>query len=275
MTSTTGSTQQLANRVRRAVVLTHGKPQAIGSALARLATVAREAEVELVDEDVADVEADLAVVLGGDGTMLRALTRFLGTGVAVIGVNFGRVGFLSSIPRSDLEPGLARAFAGEYSVVELPTLDVEVGEDRRVAVNDLVVASAVVGRMIQLEWAVGEEELGQLACDGVVCATPSGSTGYNFSNGGPVLVWGLDAMAITFIAPHSLNARPLVVPRGREAIVWNRTVDLAATVLVDGHSVVDLPPGGRVVARIGEQRSLLATLPEATFFSRYSRTFAS
>ncbi len=275
MTSTTGSTQQLANRVRRAVVLTHGKPQAIGSALARLATVAREAEVELVDEDAAGVDADLAVVLGGDGTMLRALTRFLGTGVAVIGVNFGRVGFLSSIPRSELESGLARAFAGEYSVVELPTLDVEVGEDRRVAVNDLVVASAVVGRMIQLEWAVGEEELGRLACDGVVCATPSGSTGYNFSNGGPVLVWGLDAMAITFIAPHSLNARPLVVPRGREAIVWNRTVDLAATVLVDGHSVVDLPPGGRVVARIGEQRSLLATLPEATFFSRYSRTFAS
>ena len=275
MTSTTGSTQQLANRVRRAVVLTHGTPQAIGSALARLATVAREAEVELVHDDAADVDVDLAIVLGGDGTMLRALTRFLGTGVAVIGVNFGRVGFLSSIPRGDLEPGLARAFAGEYSVVELPTLDVAVGDDRRVAVNDLVVASAVVGRMIQLEWAVGEETLGRLACDGVVCATPSGSTGYNFSNGGPVLVWGLDAMAITFIAPHSLNARPLVVPRGREAIVWNRTVDLAATVLVDGHSVVDLPPGGRVVARIGDQRSLLATLPEATFFSRYSRTFAS
>ena len=275
MTSTTGSTQQLANRVRRAVVLTHGKPQAIGSALARLATVAREAEVELVDEDAAGVDADLAVVLGGDGTMLRALTRFLGTGVAVIGVNFGRVGFLSSIPRSELESGLARAFAGEYSVVELPTLDVEVGEDRRVAVNDLVVASAVVGRMIQLEWAVGGEALGRLGCDGVVCATPPGSTGYNFSNGGPVLVWGLDAMAVTFVAPHSLNARPLVVPRGAELIVWNRTPDVAATALVDGHNVADLAPGGRAVARVGAQRSLLATLPEVTFFSRYSRAFAS
>ena len=275
MTSTTGSTQQLASRVRRAAVLTHGKPQAIGSALARLATVAREAEVELVDEEAAGDDIDIAVVLGGDGTMLRALTRFLGTGVPVIGVNFGRVGFLSSIPRRELESGLARVFAGEYRVVELPTLDVEVGEERRVAVNDLVVASAVVGRMIQLEWAVGAETLGRLPCDGVVCATPSGSTGYNFSNGGPVLVWGLDAMAVTFIAPHSLNARPLVVPRGREVIVWNRTVELAATVLVDGHRVVDLSPGGRVVARIGEQRSLLATLPEETFFSRYSRTFAS
>ncbi len=287
MTSTTGSTPQLARQIRRAVVLTHGKPQTIGPALARLATVAREAGIELVlDEDEAakhalpaaddgNEEVDVAVVLGGDGTMLRALARFLGTGVPVIGVNFGRVGFLSSIPRGELESGLTRIFAGEYKVVELPTLEVEVGEERRVAVNDLVVASAVVGRMIQLEWAVGDEKLGRLACDGVVCATPPGSTGYNFSNGGPVLVWGLDAMAVTFIAPHSLNSRPLVVPRGRDVIVWNRTADLGATALVDGHRVVDLPPGGRVIARIGEQRSLLATLPEATFFSRYSRTFAS
>ena len=287
MTSTTGSTQQLASQVRRAVVLTHGKRQTIGPALARLSTVAREAGVELIlDEDEAAKhalpaagaggdDADIAVVLGGDGTMLRALDRFLGAGIPVIGVNFGRVGFLSSIPRAELESGLTRVFAGEYRVVELPTLDVEVGEQRRAAVNDLVVASAVVGRMIQLEWAVGDETLGRLGCDGVVCATPPGSTGYNFSNGGPVLVWGLDAMAVTFVAPHSLNARPLVVPRGRDVILWNRTSDVPATVLVDGHRVVDLPPSGRVIARIGEERSLLATLPEATFFSRYSRTFAS
>ena len=116
-------------------------------------------------------DIDIAVVLGGDGTMLRALNRFLGTEVPVIGVNFGRVGFLSSIPRDDLEAGLARVFAGEYRVEELPTLEVEVGDERRVAVNDLVVASAVVGRMIQLEWAVGGEALGRLGCDGVVCAT--------------------------------------------------------------------------------------------------------
>ena len=82
-------------------------------------------------------------------------------------------------------------------------------------------------------------------------------------------------MAIAFVAPHSLNARPVVVPRGRDAIFWNRTADLPATVLVDGHHVVDLVPGARVRVRVGEQRSLLATLPEVTFFSRYSRTFAS
>jgi NAD+ kinase len=288
MTSTSASTvqSQQPRAVKRAAVITHGKPQAIGSALARLATVAREAGVELqlaaeesekhgLEPANGDTDVDLAVVLGGDGTMLRALTRYLGTGVPVIGVNFGRVGFLASIERNDLESGIGRVFEGGYRVEELPTLDVEVGEERRVAVNDLVVASAVIGRMIQLEWAVGGEGLGRLACDGVVCATPSGSTGYNFSNGGPILVWGLDAMAITFVAPHSLNARPLVVPREDELIVWNRTPDVSATALVDGHRVGDLAPGGRAVARLGEQRSLLATLPEVTFFSRYRRTFAS
>ena len=274
-----------ARAVKRAAVVTHGKPQTIGPALARLSTVAREAGVELrLDEDEAQkhgvdsgdaADVDLAVVLGGDGTMLRALARYLGTSVPVIGVNFGTVGFLASMARNDLESGLTRVFAGEYKVEELPTLDVEVGEERRVAVNDLVVTSSVLGRMIRLELVVGGEGLGRRGCDGVVCSTPSGSTGYNFSNGGPVLVWGLDAMAVTFVAPHSLNARPLVLPRGRDLVVWNRTADVAATALVDGHPVADLQPGGRALARIGAQRSLLATLPEVTFFSRYSRTFAS
>ncbi|MBA2461470.1 MAG: NAD(+)/NADH kinase [Actinobacteria bacterium] len=277
----------MASAVRRVAVITHGKAETIGPALDRLGSIAREAGVELlVDEaeaakhHVASAEseleaADLAVVLGGDGTMLRALARYLGTDVPVIGVNFGRVGFLSSIPRSEFESGLARAFAGDFRVVELPTLEVEVEEERRVAVNDLVLASAVVGRMVQLEWAIGGEALGRLGCDGVVCSTPSGSTGYNFSNGGPVLVWGMDAMAVTFVAPHSLNARPLVVPRGSDLFVWNRTPDVPVTALVDGHPVVELPPGGRALARVGPQCSLLATLPEVTFFSRYSRTFAS
>lgn len=286
MTSTTGSTQRLASAVKRVAVVTHGKAETIGPALDRLGALAAEAGVELlVDEAEAakhDVEprdggaesADLALVLGGDGTMLRALGRYLGTGVPVLGVNFGRVGFLSSVPRSDFESGLARAFAGDYVVVELPTLEVEVGEERRVAVNDLVVASGILGRMIELEWALGAEALGRLGCDGLVCSTPSGSTGYNFSNGGPVLVWGMDAMAVTWVAPHSLNARPLVVPRGSDLCVWNRTADVPATALVDGHPVADLEPGARAVARIGQQRSLLATLPEVTFFTRFSRTFA-
>jgi NAD+ kinase len=255
-------------------VLTHGKAQTIGPALARLETVARDAGVELVvaaDDGVE--EADLAVVLGGDGTMLRALGRFLGTGIPVIGANFGRVGFLSSIPRAELEAGLARVFAGDYTVVELPTLDVQVGDEQRTAVNDLVVTSGIVGRMIQLEWALGDEKQGRLGCDGVVCSTPPGSTGYNFSNGGPVLVWGLDAMAVTFVAPHSLHARPLVVSKGLDLTVTNRSAEHAVTVLVDGHAVGDLRRDESLSVGLGDQTTCLALLPEVTFFSRYREVF--
>jgi NAD+ kinase len=286
MSSTTGSNTPSAEPVRTAAVVTHGHPEAIGEALPRLERVASKSGVELVfPEDEAEkhdrpadgdlAAADLVVVLGGDGTMLRALKRTLGDGPPVIGVNYGAVGFLTSISAEDLENGLERTFRGEFVVAELPTLDAATGGERHVAVNDVVVASSIVGRMIELGWAIGGEDLGVLACDGVICSTPSGSTGYNLSNGGPVLVWGLDAQTVTFIAAHSLHARPLVVPRGRDVEIENRTPDVPAQVLVDGRPVTQLAGGERVVARLGEKRTRLAHLPEATFFRRYRETFAS
>jgi NAD+ kinase len=277
---------QRAEPIRRARVLTRGKAETIGEGLARLRRVAEEAGVELVldeeeaikhgvDAAVDDKPADLTVALGGDGTMLRALQRSLGKGSPVVGVNFGSVGFLTSIPGDELEAGLERVFAGQYVVVELPTLEAEVGGNRHVAVNDVVVASSVIGRMALLAWAIGGEELGVLPCDGVICSTPTGSTGYNLSNGGPVLVWGMDAMTVTFIAPHALYARPLVIPRSRELTVENRTEDLPMVVLADGRQAGKLAYGERVAVRLGEQRALLGVLPEATFFRRYRETFAS
>lgn len=281
----TGSETPPAEPVRTAAVVTHGNPEAIGEGLAQLERVAGEAGVELfypkdeaekhAREDADFKEVDLVVVLGGDGTMLRALRRTLGTGMPVVGVNFGQVGFLTSIKAEAIEDGLKRVFAGDYVVAELPTLDIEIGAERHAAINDVVVASSIIGRMIELGWAVGGEDLGELHCDGVLCSTPSGSTGYNLSNGGPVLVWGLDAQVVTFIAPHSLHARPLVVPRGRDVEIENRTDDVPAAVLVDGRPLRELAAGERVVVRLGEQSSLLAHLPEATFFRRYRETFAS
>jgi NAD+ kinase len=228
--------------------------------------------VELTDEDG---QPDLAVTLGGDGSMLRAFHRFLATGVPVIGVNFGRVGFLTSIRADELEDGMARAFAGDYVLVELPTLEVRLGDETWPVINDVVATSSRLGRMVELRYAVGGEDLGVLPCDGVSCCTPSGSTAYNLSIGGPVLVWGLDAMALTFIAPHSLRVRPLVIPRSREVVVTNETADGGVTVIIDGRAVGKLEPGTRVEVAMGDQTSLLATLPEATFFSRYRETFAS
>ena len=267
-------------------MVTHGQPETSGEALVRLRALAKEQEIELVmPEDEVEKhghgaagavrDVDLAVVLGGDGTMLRALRRFLGSSVPVIGVNLGRVGFLASVEADGLEEGLGRAFAGDYEVVELPALEASAGGGRWPAVNDVVVASSTVGRMIELGWGIGGEDLGLLPCDGLICSTPSGSTAYNLSNGGPVLVWGLDAMAITFVAPHALHARPLVVPRGRVLMVANRSAGVAATVLADGQAVHELAPGDEVEARLSEERSLLATLPESTFFRRYRRIFVS
>ncbi len=280
-----GSTTQLASAVRRAAVVTHGRPELLGNALERLERVSRDSGVEdvLSQEEAAtharvaaaSADTDLGVVLGGDGTMLRALKQFLGTGTPVIGVNFGRVGFLASIAADELEVGLMRVFAGEYRVFELPTLEAEVDGQRRTAVNDVVAHGSALGRMVELAWAVDGEDLGTIACDGIVCCTPSGSTAYNLSSGGPLLSWGLDAMGIAFIAPHSLHARPLVVPRGSELVVVNCTLAFPVTVLIDGHPVAEIASDKEVRVRLGEQKSLLATLPGRAFVRRYRETFAT
>jgi len=274
--STAGSSTPSGKAVEKAALVLHGRRDTVADAVPRVRELAAQAGVELV-EDTGDgvPDADIALVLGGDGTMLRTLGRFLGTGIPVAGVNFGTVGFLTSIPRNHLEDGLKRVFGGEYALIDLPTLEATAGETDARAVNDIVAASSTLGRMVELAWSVGGEDLGELPCDGVICATPSGSTAYNLSNGGPVLVWGLEAMAVTFIAPHSLHARPLVVPRGKDVVVENRTPNVTVTMLADGMAFADLDQGDSATIRLAEERSLLATLSERTFFRRYRETFTA
>jgi NAD+ kinase len=274
MTSTNGSTQQSPRAVETAAVVAHGRVD-VHEAVARVQAVAANAGVTVLPADADPRGADIAVALGGDGTILRTLGKLLGSAVPVVGVNFGRVGFLASIEPEDLERDLVRVFAGEYAVIELPALEVQSDGETHTAVNDIVATSAMLGRMVELQWGIGGEDLGTIPCDGMICATPSGSTAYNLSNGGPVLVRGLDAMAVTFIAPHSLHARPLVVPRGPDVTLVNRTPDVEVAVLVDGRRVASVPAGGEVAVRLSPQRSLLATLPETSFFARYRETFTS
>jgi NAD+ kinase len=274
MTSTNGSTQQSPRAVETAAVVAHGRVD-VHEAVARVQAVAANAGVTVLPADADPRGADIAVALGGDGTILRTLGKLLGSAVPVVGVNFGRVGFLASIEPEDLERDLVRVFAGEYAVIELPALEVQSDGETHTAVNDIVATSAMLGRMVELQWGIGGEDLGTIPCDGMICATPSGSTAYNLSNGGPVLVRGLDAMAVTFIAPHSLHARPLVVPRGPDVTLVNRTPDVDVAILVDGRRVASVPAGGEVAVRLSPQRSLLATLPETSFFARYRETFTS
>jgi NAD+ kinase len=273
MTSTNGSTQQSPRAVETAAVVSHGRVD-VAEAVARVQAVAADSGVALLAADADPRGADIAIALGGDGTILRTLGRLLGSAVPVVGVNFGRVGFLASIEPDDLERDLVRVFAGEYVVIELPALEVQLDGETHTAVNDVVATSGMLGRMVELQWAVGGEDLGTIPCDGMICSTPSGSTAYNLSNGGPVLVRGMDAMAITFIAPHSLHARPLVVPRGSPLTVRNATADVSVCVLIDGHQVGSMKPGHEIAVALGDERSLLATMPETTFFARYRETFA-
>jgi NAD+ kinase len=259
-------------RIERATVVTHGVTKNVDEAVERLRAVAKASGVELLVDDDGG-EPEIAVVLGGDGTMLRALTRFLDTGVPVIGANFGRVGFLAAIPGEELELGVARVFAGEYAVQSVPTLAISLDAERFVAINDVVVVGNSPGRIVEIAYAIDGENLPTQACDGLICATPLGSTAYNLSNGGPVLVWGLDAAVVTLVAPHTLHTRPLVVGREFQLDVVNRSPDVEMVVLADGRAVGGLPRGAELTVRFAGSRTLLASLPEQTFFGRYAQVF--
>jgi len=197
----------------------------------------------------------------------------LGTGTPVFGINFGRVGFLTTAEGSELDSVLARALAGDVRIVDLCTLEARLDGEAHAAVNDVVVTSSQPGRMVELGWELGGERLGDQPCDGMICCTPSGSTAYNLSNGGPVMMWGLEAMAMTFVAPHSLHARPLVVPRGLDLTITNRSADVLVTVLVDGQQVGELASEQFIRVGVGEETCCLAVLPEVTFFARYRTVF--
>ena len=278
MISTAGSTPRSTEPrrpIRRIAVVESRRDAITAEALTTLERLGDELGIEVVRDDSDPGRTDLAIVLGGDGTMLSALHRYMGVDVPVLGVNFGRVGFLTSIAPEDLDSGLGRVLSGDFVVHELPTLLVEAGGERRIALNDVVGTSSTLGRMIEVGWAVGGEDLGAQPCDGIICATPSGSTAYNLSSGGPVLVWGLDAMVITFVAPHSLHVRPLVVPRGLRLEVRNQTREGAITVVADGRSFGEIQRGETFTCGLDQEVALLATPPEETFFRRFKAHFAS
>ena len=220
--------------------------------------------------------ADLAVALGGDGTTLRALGRFVGSRTPVFAINYGRVGFLTTASAQGLESAVERALRGDFRIDQLTTLDVRRGGERLgLAVNDAVVTSDVHGRMALLRWTVETVEMGEIGCDAMVVSTPTGSTAYNLSAGGPVIGWGLEALAVTFVAPHSLMVRSLVLPRGHCVTIANMSPSLDARVVIDGHLEHSaLAYGEDVQIEIAAERVLLARLPEVTFLGRYRDTFA-
>jgi NAD+ kinase len=277
--------------VKYAAVVTHRRPADTGPAVQQLIEVARSrgvtlrfttdeagkhgidagAGIEIVPELGDDI--DLCVVLGGDGTILTALRRYAGTGVPVFAVNYGEVGFLATIDPDGLAVDFQRAFAGEFETIELPTISVGRPTGTWSALNDISVHRKPGLRVADLAYALAGEEIGRVRCDGLVVATPQGSTGYNLANGGPVLAWGVEGFVVSFIAPHSLTARALVVAPSDELTINNASREEPVEVHVDGRPTLELPPGEDIHIAFGLSHGTLAQLPGASFYHRLRERF--
>jgi NAD+ kinase len=276
---------------RRATVFTHRRPDETGPAIRQLLELARAAGVTLrFDREEtakhrltpepglelnAPVERDVEIcfALGGDGTMLTALRRYAGTGVPVFGVNFGEIGFLAAVDREHATDGFTRALGHEFEVLALPGIALSAAGGHWVAMNDVSIQRQPGKRVADLAYSVESAEVGRVRCDGLVIATPLGSTGYNLANGGPVMAWGVEGLAVSFIAPHSLTARALVVAPADPVAVHNRSQDEPVDVAIDGRPIHVLEPGARIEASFAGTQGCLAQLSGTTFYGRLRQKF--
>ena len=269
---------------RSLTVFTHARQEHTRDALRRVIELAREAGVEVnvpqAEVDKHGIEpadgvhlgadpagdTDLAVVLGGDGTILSTLRLYAGRRVPVIG-------FLAAVEPSELQEGMRMALAGELDVLELPGLIASTADGDELAMNDISFHRLHTGRVAELAYSVEGEQLGEVRCDGLVVATPAGSTGYNLANGGPVLAWGVEGYVVSFIAPHTLTARALVVAPGDVLSVTNRSREEDVEMTTDGRRVCVLPREQTISVRFQVGSALLAQVPGASFYHRIREKF--
>ncbi len=284
-------------RIRVASVFTHRRPDETRSAIASLrrAAAAAGATLRFSPGEAAKLalspgaglelaagldpagparrDVDLCFALGGDGTILTALRHYAGAGVPVFGVNFGEVGFLSTVDRERAEEGFELAFRREFDVLALPAIAIDGERPETIAINDVSIVRRHGRPVAQLAYSVGADEVGRVRCDGLVVSTPAGSTGYNMANGGPVMAWGVEGLVVSFIAPHSLTARPVVVAPGDVVTIHNRSLDEAAEVALDGRPAGLLEAGASLEVRFADAGALLAQLPGVTFYRRLREKF--
>ncbi len=276
--------------MKTAALITHSHPPAATEAVGLAVAVAREAGWRLVataaeiekHNHVADAiepveslpaDPDLCLVLGGDGSILYALRRFAHTGVPVFGVNFGTVGFLAAVERDEAETGIRRALVGEIETIELPALALEIDGEEHFAFNDVSVSRRPRDRVAELSYRIAGEEVGNVRCDGLVAATPAGSTGYNLANQGPILAWGVKGYVVSYISPHSLTARALVVAPADVLTVGNAQGREPVDVAVDGAQAMALDPGAALDVRFVDGVGRLAQLPGSSFYHRIREKF--
>lgn len=228
----------------------------------------------------ADEGVEAAIVFGGDGTMLHAAEAVRGTGAPLLGVNMGHVGFLAELERDDVEHAVERLVSGDYAVEERGTVDVIVhhadgATETGWALNEATVERSDLRRTIDLSVAVDGQPLSSFGCDGIVIATPTGSTAHAFSAGGPVLWPDVDALLLVPLAAHALFARPLVIgPRSRFDIEVLQRSEVDCLVVLDGSRSIDVPRGGVIEVRVGTEKVRLARMSDGPFTERLVRKFA-
>ena len=230
--------------------------------------------------DVAVQDVELAIVLGGDGTILRAAELVREGTAPVLGINMGHVGFLAEIERDDMDDAVRRVIARDYEVEERMALSVRVKDVEGTvvyetwALNEATVEKASRERMLEVVIEVDGRPLSTFGCDGVVVSTPTGSTAYNFSAGGPVIWPTVEAIAVVPLSAHALFAKPLVVgPEASVAIEMLERTSGTGILWCDGRRSHDLPPGARVIVRRSSRPVRLARLHPTAFTNRLVRKF--
>lgn len=238
-------------------------------------------DVVTLGADVAVEDLELAIVLGGDGTILRAaeLVRSI-HGAPVLGINMGHVGFLAEIERDAMDDAVERVIARDYVVEERLALAVRVKDSagdvvyETWALNEATVEKASRERMIEVVVEIDGRPLSSYGCDGMVISTPTGSTAYNFSAGGPVIWPAVEAISVIPLSAHALFARPLVVsPDAAVAIEMLERTSGTGILWCDGRRSHELPPGARVVVRRSSRPVRLARLHPSAFTDRLVRKF--
>lgn len=281
----------LASPPRRIGVVGHPRYAALHATFERVMRFAHERGLEMAfepalvdDQDGAPVlhpeglaDLDLLLTLGGDGTLLRGARMVAPFGVPVLGVNLGHLGFLTSFGPDELEAGLAQLMEGQTELDERMVLEIRAesadGEVHTscLALNDAVLHRGGMARMIRMAVRAHDEEVGTYSADGIILATPTGSTAYSLSAGGPIVSPVVDCIIATPICPHTLAVRPLVLSAAETVTVDVLTPSEALILTVDGQESANLVPGDRLVARRTDPPLRLVRFPGQTFFSTLRR----
>lgn len=220
---------------------------------------------------------DLLLVVGGDGTMLRAAREFAGSRAPMVGINAGQLGFLTAVSRETIGASLRSLFEGRFSLEERDLLEgtlVQGGRTvRQLALNDFVLSRGVTSRLIEIEVQVNGEFLTQYRCDGLIASSPTGSTAYSLAAGGAIVSPDADVMILTPICPHTLSIRPVVVGLDSTVQVRLLSTRLVASLAADGQAQYELAAGGTVTIRRCPQRVRLARPHGTSFFSTLRQKF--